>query len=515
MDHVSIFDTTLRDGEQTPGVALTADEKIEIARQLAALKVDAIEAGFAASSKGDFNAVRRIAKEVRGVQIAALARAERGDIDAVVDALKEAESPRVHIFLATSDLHLQKKLRMTREQALAAIDDSVRYAKRFISDVEFSAEDGSRTDPSFLTEVVRTALAAGATVINVPDTVGYAQPAEYAALFSKLLAEIDGLERIVLSCHCHDDLGLSVANSLAAIQAGVRQVEGCINGIGERAGNTALEEVIMALRVRNDFYGVDTRIETSQLATTSKLVSRMTGIAVPPNKAVIGSNAFAHESGVHQDGVIKDRRTYEIMEGSTVGQAGTRLVLGKLSGRRAVGERLKQLGFSLPDEQLAEFFVRFKELADRKREVTDDDLIALIAENTRGIEQRHFKLSFLQISTGTRLLSTATVGIEIEGKGDVEEAATGDGPVDAVFNAIDRACGNQAKLISYRIESVGTGKDAQGAVTTELSDGEHRVTGHGISTDIVQASAAAYIDALNRLWAIQPQNAEKEGAVVL
>ncbi|MGO0121806.1 2-isopropylmalate synthase [Desulfothermobacter acidiphilus] len=501
MDRVYVFDTTLRDGEQSPGVSLNVKEKIEIARQLARLGVDVIEVGFPVASPGDFNACREVARAVRGVTVCALARARQEDIDRAWEAIKEAEAPRIHTFIATSDIHLRHKLRMTREQVLEATRAAVAYSKRYAADVEFSAEDASRSDPDFLCQVLAEAIAAGATVLNIPDTVGYAVPEEFGELIRVIRERTPGIEKVILSCHCHNDLGLAVANTLAAVRNGVRQVEVTINGIGERAGNAALEEVVMALYAHRSGYGLVTGIRTEELYRTSKLVSTLTGMPVQPNKAIVGKNAFAHESGIHQDGVLKERSTYEIIDPAIIGVPRSRLVLGKHSGRHAFRVRLQELGYELTEEELNAAFQRFKELCDRKKEITDDDLLALVEEEI-GQAPSIYELRYFHISSGTTVVPTATVALRI---GDElrEEAACGNGPVDAIYKAVDKLTGRHLRLDSYSIEAVTEGKDAIGSVTVRVTDEERNKTylGRGISTDVLEASARAYVDALNKLAA--------------
>jgi 2-isopropylmalate synthase len=502
---VVIFDTTLRDGEQTPGVSLTAEEKVQIARQLARLGVDVIEAGFPAASPGDLEAVRRIALEVEGPTICALARAKEADIRAAWEAIQYAERPRIHVFIATSAIHLEHKLRMSREEVLARVREMVAYARSLCDDVEFSPEDASRTEPSFLYQVLAAAIAAGATTVNIPDTVGYALPQEFAALIAGIREHVPGIDRAVISVHCHDDLGLAVANSLAAVSAGARQVECTVNGLGERAGNAALEEVVMALEVRCDLLGLTSGVNTAQIARTSRMVSTMTGVPVPPNKAIVGGNAFAHESGIHQDGVLKERRTYEIIDPKTIGLAESKLVLGKLSGRHALKERLLALGYRLSEEELARVFTRFKELADVK-EVTEADLEAIVADELyRPPEIYH--LEQVQVVCGDRGIPTATVRLRAPDGRVLVDADHGTGPVDAVYRAINRIVGEEPKLIEFSIKAITGGLDAIGEVTITVEspdlkgkNGRPRIfSGQGAATDIVVASAKAYMNALNKL----------------
>jgi 2-isopropylmalate synthase len=504
-ERVYIFDTTLRDGEQSPGVSLNAGEKLQIARQLGKLGVDVIEAGFPISSQGDFDAVRMIARELKGVSVAGLARSNFNDIDRAWEALKVAEQPRIHTFIATSDIHLQHKLRMSREQVLEAAAAAVKRAKGYTPDVEFSAEDASRSDLEFLCRVVEAAIAAGATVINIPDTVGYAAPDEFANFIRGIRNGVKGIEKVVLSVHCHDDLGLAVANSLAAVNAGANQVEGAINGIGERAGNASLEEVIMALYTRKDQFKKHTNIKTEEIYRTSRLVSTLTGMVIQPNKAVVGKNAFAHESGIHQDGVLKERTTYEIMNPVMVGIGHSNLVLGKSSGRHAFRDRLAGLGYVLSEEELNKAFDSFKSLSDRKKEITDHDLEAIVEDEIRLVPAT-YSLAYMHISSGTTIVPTATIGLQ-KGEERIEEAACGNGPVDAICHAVDKSTGLSCTLLNWGVRAVTSGKDAIGEVTLKITgDGDRAYVGRGISTDILEASAKAYVNAVNKLlW-----DAEKE-----
>lgn len=499
MRKIEIFDTTLRDGEQSPGVNLSQDEKLEIARQLTRLGVDIIEAGFAASSKGDFESVRRIANEVRGVSICSLSRATQSDIEQSYEALKGAEHPRIHVFLATSPIHMQHKLRMTPEQVLEQTEAAVRLARRYFPDVEFSPEDAGRTELDFLVKVAEAAARAGATVLNIPDTVGYLTPDEYAHRFRYVREYAKGTEKLKLSAHCHDDLGMAVANSLAAIQAGVDQVEGTINGIGERAGNTALEEVALALATRPTIYQATTGFDLSQIARTSRLVSKLTGMVVQPNKAIVGANAFAHESGIHQDGMLKDKSTYEIIKPETVGMAETKLVLGKHSGRHAFKDHLTSLGYDLEGEALNKAFRKFKDLCDKKKYVTDDDILSILYDYEVDSSQVAYRLEFMQVSTGTQGVPTATIGLHDDELGLIQEAAVGNGTVDAIYMAIDRITREQVELLHYQIDSVTGGQDALGEVRVQIRQGELAVNGRAVSTDVLEASARAYLDAVNRL----------------
>ncbi len=518
-DVVRIFDTTLRDGEQSPGATLTVEEKLEIARQLVRLGVDIIEAGFPIASPGDFEAVRRIAREIGPLGkdrphgppvIAGLARANKEDIDACWEAVREAPRPRIHVFLATSDIHLQYKLRMTREECLARIREMVAYARSLCDDVEFSPEDAGRTDRDFLMQALTAAVEAGATTLNIPDTVGYTTPEEFGGLFAEIRRRVPGVERVILSAHCHNDLGLATANTLAAIRNGARQVEVTVNGIGERAGNTALEEVVMALHTRRDVFRVRTHIDTTQIYRTSRLVSALTGIPVQPNKAIVGANAFAHEAGIHQDGMLKNPLTYEIMRPETVGVPESRLVLGKHSGRHAFRVRLEQMGYHLPPDAFEEAFRRFKALCDRKKYVTDFDLEALMADFTQSSGQS-WRLDTLQVTCGTPLIATATVRL-VGPDGEVRMGTgTGNGPVDAAYRAIEAALGVQARLLEFNVHAVTPGRDAMGRVFVQAEDPQTGTLagGFGADTDIVVAAAKAYLHALLRL-SRAPQTAPVE-----
>ncbi len=505
---VRIFDTTLRDGEQTPGVGLTVHEKVEIAKQLARLGVDVIEAGFAASSPGDFEAVRAVAGAVGDVSVCSLARTKREDIDRAWAALQGAASPRIHIFLATSPVHMKHKLNMTEAQVLALTTESVGYAASTGAEVEFSAEDATRSDPDFLCEVLTRAAAAGARVLNIPDTVGYALPAEFGALVAKVAAAVrPAFPGVILSVHCHDDLGLAVANTLAAILAGVEQVECTVNGLGERAGNAALEEVVMALRVRGALVGRSVGIDTRLLARTSRLVSTLTGIPVQPNKAVVGANAFAHQSGIHQDGVLKQPLTYEIIRPEDVGLAGSSMVLGKLSGRHAVRQRLAEMGYRLEPARFERVFARFKELADRKRVVTERDL-EVLAEDVLRDGPETIALDSFYVVAGNGAMPSATVKVRVGGQVR-QEACLGTGPVDAVFRALAQAVGAGAdlRLSDYSLRAVTSGEDALGECTLRLESNGLTALGHAASTDVIEASALAYVKALNRLRAAGPAGA--------
>ena len=501
MAYIKIFDTTLRDGEQTPGVALNTAEKIELAKQLARLGVDIIEAGFPITSSGDYEAVRKIATEVQGPVICGLARTARADIERAAQALEPAAKSRIHVFTSGSKIHLEHMLRKTPDEVIASSIESVRYAREFTDDVEFSAQDCTRSEPDFLFRLYGAAIDAGATTINIPDTVGYGMPTEYAALIRLLRDNIPGAKNVDISTHCHDDLGLAVANSLAAIEAGATQVECTINGIGERAGNTSLEEVVMALETRRDIWGHEHGINTREIYRTSRMVSMYTGVTVPPNKAVVGDNAFAHESGIHQDGIIKALETYEIMSAETVGRDAGVLVMGKHSGRRAFRKTLSDLGYpELAEDKVNTLFKQFKDLCDRKSHVTSEDIRALVeAESTRVPET--YALQAVQFQSGTNLTPVATVTLKTDTGVYEEEAATGDGPVDATYRALERIAGIPLVLESYEIRSVGSGKDALGEVSIRMSSEGRTVHGRGLSTDVVEASAKAYVDVLNKLAA--------------
>jgi 2-isopropylmalate synthase len=503
-DVVRIFDTTLRDGEQSPGASLTSAEKVEIARQLGRLGVDIIEAGFPAASPDDHAAVTMIAREIgkeEGPVIAGLARAHRSDIDAAWSAVQHAAKSRIHTFLATSDLHMQHKLQMSREEVVARVREMVAYARSLCEDVEFSPEDGSRSDPEFLVEVLTAAIEAGATTLNVPDTVGYAMPEEYGQLISRLIEETPGSDDVIWSVHCHDDLGVATANTIAGIRAGARQAEVTVNGIGERAGNTSLEEVVMAFHTRQPLYGLTTHIKTHQISRTSRMVSSLTGMPVPPNKAIVGSNAFAHEAGIHQHGMLQNQQTYEIMTPETVGVPKSKLVLGKHSGRHAFRARLEKMGYELTEQECDEAFRHFKDLADRKKTITDADLQALVTEEIASPEEI-FSLIDLQVACGRPGMSTATV--RLNGPDGVEEvaASVAPGPIDAAFHAIDEVVSVPARLVEFDVHGVTAGKDALGEATVRIAarQGDGRFFGgYGADTDIIIASAKAYLAALNRL----------------
>lgn len=513
-DRVIIFDTTLRDGEQSPGAALNLDEKLTIARQLARLGVDVIEAGFPYSSPGDFEAVQRIAEVVgteAGPIICGLARATQSDIKAAAEALKPAAHCRIHTFLATSDIHLKHKLKKTRAEVLAIAPEMVAYAKTFVNDVEFSPEDAGRSDPEFLYAVLERVIAAGATTVNIPDTVGYLTPTEFGDLIRGIKQNVPNIDQAIISVHGHNDLGLAVANFLESVKQGARQLECTINGIGERAGNASLEELVMALHVRRQYYNPFlgrppesedplTNIDTRQIYKTSRLVSSLTGMLVQPNKAIVGANAFAHESGIHQDGVLKNRLTYEIMDAQLIGLTDNQIVLGKLSGRNAFRSRLRELGYDLSDQDLNRAFIRFKELADKKREITDWDLESIVNDEIQQTPEL-FHLEYVQVTSGDHVRPTATVTIRTPDGQELMDAAIGTGPVDAVYKAINRVVNVPNQLIEFSVQSVTAGIDAIGEVTIRLRQGDRICSGHAANTDIIVASAQAYVNALNRLYA--------------
>jgi 2-isopropylmalate synthase len=513
-DRIIFFDTTLRDGEQSPGATLNVEQKLLIAQQLARLGVDIIEAGFPFASKGDFHAVQDIAKLVgneNGPTICGLARATRSDIDAAAEAVKPAAKGRIHTFLATSDIHLEYKLRKTRAEVLAIVPDMVAYAKSKVADVEFSPEDAGRSDPEFLYQVLEAAIAAGASTVNIPDTVGYLTPSEFGILIKGIKDNVRNIDQAIISVHGHNDLGLAVANFLEAAKNGARQMECTINGIGERAGNAALEELVMALHVRRSYFNTFLgrpaesitplcNIDTKQIYKTSRLVSNLTGMLVQPNKAIVGANAFAHESGIHQDGVLKNRLTYEIMDAQSIGLTDNLIVLGKLSGRNALSSRLKELGFELSEQELNAAFVRFKELADKKREISDRDLEAIVNDEIRHAPEA-FKLDHVQVSCGDRAIPTATVTVVMPDGKEITDASVGTGPVDAVYKAINRIVNVPNQLIEYSVQSVTAGIDALGEVTIRLKHPDAgTLSGHSANTDVIVASARAYLSALNKLY---------------
>ncbi|CUA78724.1 MULTISPECIES: 2-isopropylmalate synthase [Anoxybacillus] len=509
MRKINIFDTTLRDGEQSAGVNLNLHEKLEIARQLERLGVDIIEAGFPAASKGDFQAVQAIAQTVRNCSVTGLSRSVQSDIDAAWEALKDGAEPRLHVFIATSPIHMQYKLRMTPEQVIETAVESVRYAKKYFPIVQWSAEDACRSDLPFLATIIEKVIEAGANVINIPDTVGYITPKQYGDIFSFLKKNVRNIEKISLSAHCHDDLGMAVANSLAAIEAGATQIEGTINGIGERAGNAAIEEVAVALYIRKDYYQAETRLNLQEIKRTSNLVSKLTGMIVPPNKAIVGKNAFAHESGIHQDGVLKEKTTYEIISPQLVGVQSNSMVLGKHSGRHAFRTRIQELGYLLTEEEVNRLFVRFKDLADKKKDITDDDLIALILDEKLDTYKNFYQLCSIQVQYGTNQIPTAVVVLK-DGEGnDIQEAATGAGSVEALYNALEKALQLPVTLLDYRIESVGSGRDALAQVYVKVSLDGKEASGRGTAQDVLEASAKAYIHAVNRMFVIEKMREEQ------
>jgi 2-isopropylmalate synthase len=498
-DVITIFDTTLRDGEQSPGCSMTTDEKMQVARALVELGVDVIEAGFPIASPGDFESVRKIASEFGSqTTICGLARCRVDDIDRAIEALKEARKPRLHVFLATSAIHREHKLKMDKEQIVQRAVDMVKRAAEFTDNVEFSPEDAARTELDFLCEVIEKTIDAGATTVNIPDTVGYSVPSHFFNIIRHLKDNVPNIDKAVISTHCHNDLGLAVANSLAAVEAGARQIECTINGLGERAGNAALEEIVMALETRKDHYGITTNVNSQRLFPTSRLVSRITGMLVQRNKAIVGQNAFAHEAGIHQHGILQERSTYEIMRAEDVGYIGTNLVLGKHSGRHAFRDRVKHLGYTLDESLVQQVFDEFIALADKKKEVYDADIIALI-EHHIGETQDQWTLDRFHTLAGTDVLPTATLEMRRDGCDEIfRDAATGDGPVDAIFRALERLIGVEAQLIEYTVRSVSSGKDAQGEVMVEIEVNGRHFHGKGVNTDIVAASAQAYLKALNR-----------------
>jgi 2-isopropylmalate synthase len=495
-----IFDTTLRDGEQSPGASMTQDEKLRVARQLERMRVDVIEAGFAAASPGDFNAIRAIAEAVKDSTVCSLARANENDIRKAGEAIRPALSRRIHTFIATSPIHMEKKLRMTPDQVVDAAVKAIGIAREYTDDVEFSAEDAVRSDIDFLCRVFDAVIAAGATTINVPDTVGYSLPSVWGERMRTLIERVKGADKVIWSTHCHNDLGMAVANSLSAVLAGARQVECTINGLGERAGNASLEEVVMAVRTRSDIFDVETNIDTTQIVPASRLVSQITGYPVQPNKAIVGANAFAHESGIHQDGVLKHRETYEIMRAQDVGWSQNRLVLGKHSGRNAFNTRLRELGIAVASEEaLNSAFARFKELADKKHEIFDEDLQALISDEGILDSDEHFRLVSFKFHSETGETPHAELTLAVGGA-EKHTEADGGGPVDAALKAIERVVASGSELLLYSVNAITTGTDAQGEVTVRLTNGGRIVNGQGADTDIVVASAKAYLNALNRLY---------------
>lgn len=498
-DKVFIFDTTLRDGEQSPGASMNVEEKVMVARQLSKLGVDIIEAGFAISSPGDFESIQRVSREVSGVTVCSLARAIAEDVDCAWEALKEAGKPRIHTFISTSDIHLKHQFKMTRDEAVKRAVEMVERAKSYVDDVEFSAMDASRTEPDYLYEMIESTIKAGAVTVNIPDTVGYALPDEFGRLIKGIKDNVSNIDKAVISVHCHNDLGLAVANSLAAIENGARQVECTVNGIGERAGNASLEEIAMIVKTRQDLLGLHTDIVSENIMASSRLVSSITGMVVQANKAIVGDNAFAHESGIHQDGLLKQKCTYEIISPASVGKGETELVLGKHSGRHAFKNRLHELGFDLDDEKLNKAFERFKNLADKKKEVFDEDLEAIVQDEVLRLEiSEKYKLVKVYVESGTETEPKAHVEVSVNGK-VVSKDGTGDGPVDAVYNTIASITGTKSKLIRYSVNAITGGTDAQGEVSVRVEEDGNVVLGQGSHTDIIIASASAYLNALNRL----------------
>lgn len=502
---IRIFDTTLRDGEQSPGASMNIEEKILVAKQLARLNVDIIEAGFAFSSPGDFEAIHRIAQEVEGPVICSLARAKPEDIDRAWEALKGAPKCRIHTFLSSSDIHLKHQFRMTREEALKRAVEMVRHARGYVEDVEYSPMDATRSDLSYLCEVVEAVVEAGAGTVNIPDTVGYTTPQEFGHIIRTLRERVRGMDQAIISVHCHNDLGLAVANSMAAIYAGAGQVECTINGIGERAGNASLEEIAMGLRTRTDFYQADTNLRTEEISKTSRLVSNITGMVVQPNKAIVGANAFAHTSGIHQDGLLKDKSTYEIMRPESIGLTQSRLVMGKLSGRHAFREELANLGYTLSDQELQEAFERFKRLADQKKELFEEDLETIVNKAVTKVPER-YSLKGLHVESGLDQRPSATVELMMDGRVS-KMTGTGDGPVDAVYRTIAALTETKSLLRAYIVKAITGGTDAQGEVSVRVEENGDTVTGHGSDTDIIIASAQAYLNALNKLADLAERNA--------
>ena len=516
-DKVLIFDTTLRDGEQSPGASLDIHEKVEIAHQLARLNIDIIEAGFPVSSPVQFEAVEIIAREVEGPIIAGLARAIKLDIDRVWEAIKDAPKPRIHTFIGTSDIHIKGKfgsdkygetLEEKRDTILQMAVDSVKLAKSYTKDVEFSPEDAGRTDPDYLCRVAEATIDAGATTVNIPDTTGYCMPAEFGAMIKVLFDRVPNIDNAIISVHCHNDLGLAVANSLAAVNNGARQVECTVNGLGERAGNASLEEIVMAIKTRRDITAVHTGIKTEEIYRTSRLVSNLTGIHVQPTKAIVGANAFAHESGIHVDGVLKKRETYEIMTPESIGLESSKIVLGRHSGRHGFKVRIEALGYKLSDEELERAYERFLEVADKKKEVFDEDLEAIVEDEIRDVPEK-YQLQYLHTLSGTDAIPTATIRMRIDGQEVVQEAACGDGPVDAAYKAIGKVTGLDVELEQYFIRAITSGTEAMGEAIVRLKDDGTIIIGKGVSTDVILASAKAYVDGLNKLVAKREQKEDR------
>lgn len=512
MKTIRIFDTTLRDGEQSPGCSMNAREKLEMAKQLEKLGVDIMEAGFAASSPGDFNSVKTIAETIKDSTVASLARAVAGDIEKAGEAVKGAASPRIHTFIATSPIHMKYKLMMEPDAVIDSAVAAVKMAKKYVSDVEFSAEDATRSDTDFLAKIVDAVIKAGATTINLPDTVGYTTPEEITKFLNEVRAKCPALDDAILSVHCHNDLGLGVANSLASIASGAGQIECTINGIGERAGNAALEEIVMAMKTRKDLYDADTRIVTKEIMRTSQMLTRITGVKVQPNKAIVGENAFAHEAGIHQDGVLKNKQTYEIMTPESIGITEKNLVLGKHSGRAALKARIEELGYEISDEELSVAFEKFKNIADKKKEVYDSDIEAIVTKETVQVPKTYELVRFVS-NSGNTITATTIVCLRIDGE-EIEEVGVGDGPIDAAFDAMGKIVGRKLELEDYKLQSVTEGEDALGDATVILRDPAYRkksmrTKGRGLSTDVIESSLTAYINALNKLIYEEKINEEK------
>lgn len=509
MRKIKIFDTTLRDGEQSAGVNLNLSEKLEIARQLERLNVDIIEAGFPAASKGDFTSVQKIAQTIKNCSVTGLARGVISDIDAAWEALKDGVEPRLHVFLATSPIHRKYKLNKTKEEVIETAVATVKYAAQKFPIIQWSAEDACRTELPFLAEVIEKVIQAGANVINIPDTVGYITPQEYGEVFKYLREHVPSIDKVSLSTHCHDDLGMAIANSLAGVENGASQVECTINGIGERAGNAALEEVAVALHIRKDHYQAETRLNLQEISRTSNMVSKLTGMIVPANKAVVGRNAFAHESGIHQDGVLKEKTTYEIISPELVGVQSNSLVLGKHSGRHAFKNRLKELGLNVPDEDIQTLFTAFKDLADRKKEITDDDIISLVLGERLTKEEQFYEINQIQVQYGTNQVPTATVTLSSAESEIIQEAGTGAGSIEALYNTIEKCMDGPVKLLDYRIQSVGEGRDALAQVYVKLRYMSFETSGRGLAQDVLEASAKAYLNAVNRAIFLKEKGQEQ------
>ncbi|MBN2827306.1 MAG: 2-isopropylmalate synthase [Tissierellales bacterium] len=503
---IRIFDTTLRDGEQSPGCSMNLKEKLQMAKQLERMKVDIIEAGFAAASPGDLNAIKEIASIITNSTVASLARTDKGDIDKAYESIREAVSPRIHTFIATSPIHMSYKLKMAPEDVIDKAEEMVKHAKKYVSDIEFSAEDATRSEIDFLSKIFTRVIRAGATTINIPDTVGYTTPDEYYEFLMALRNQCPALDKVVISVHCHNDLGLGVANSLAAIRAGATQIECAVNGIGERAGNAALEEIVMAINTRRDRYDYRFNVDTTQIMRSSELLTSITGVKVQPNKAIVGANAFAHESGIHQHGVLNNKSTYEIMTPESIGLSQNKLVLGKHSGRHAFNDKLVTMGYKLSQDELNEAFAKFKEIADKKKEVYDRDLDAIVSRQKMAVKDT-FVLERFVINSGNTITSTASVMIRSEA-GIIEEVASGDGPIDAAFKAIEKIVGKTLKLEDYSLNSITEGEDALGDATVKLRENGNVYIGRGLSTDVIEASVRAYVNAVNKMIEQEEQNKE-------